>query len=155
MNRRHFAVCVAVVASGSFANAAPPPPPSPTAVRISHQLAEAYGQRDVGKYLSLLSPELVVSVDGKIVASGKRAYSRRVAEEFPRQVVSYIADSVSFNVILRAEAVDTRGLGSSSGKPQDCCKWARMAAYKIGKDNLIHSIEFVSGQSDWKVKQGR
>jgi len=119
--------------------AAPPPPPPEHISNARVLLTSA--EPELGKITALLAEDIIISENGKAVATGKEASLKMIASNMRARARRTVAFSAGYEEIL---VIDTYDYVPMTGIPPGMLVDPRMAGrstlYQFGSDRLIHGV---------------
>ncbi|HEY4547737.1 MAG TPA: hypothetical protein VIG90_15130 [Pedomonas sp.] len=134
-----------VSVAGVSAAQVPPPPPMPGQLNLADEIAQSLADKDVEKYSRLLTDDVKVYEDGRLVSSEKSEWIRLLSERLLTEGVFVEIKSGYYttNHFLFIEYSNT--VGSFGGQlPAECCWTYDAVSYDI-QDGKIAAIRRLKG----------
>ncbi|HEX5232725.1 MAG TPA: hypothetical protein VFW56_10855 [Bradyrhizobium sp.] len=135
--RRAFALFLVLLAGAAVAQV-PPPPPLAGQDELTRQLVADFKSKNVNAYAALLSDQVQVYEDGKLIARNKREWMHRFGPELSAKGVTFEL-TPGFSSTGRLLFIEYFNSMASWGQtpPPDCCWGYNAVAYDIQGDKIV------------------
>lgn len=138
----------------SGAIAVPPPPPPPGQDALANRLVQAIEGKDASAYAALLSDDVKVVENGRMIAHDKREWLEKFGPKLSAEGV-FFKLSPGFSGSNRLLFIEYFNSMASWGTyaPGDCCWSSDAVAYDIARGKIIMIHRLLGGSTELK-KQG-
>jgi len=135
--RRAFALFLVPLASAAVAQA-PPPPPLTGQDELTRELVADFKSKNVTAYAALLSDQVQVYEDGKLIARNKREWMHRFGPKLSANGVTFEL-TPGFSSPGRLLFIEYFNSMASWGRtpPPDCCWGYSAVAYDMQSDKIV------------------
>ena len=134
---RAFAPILVLLSGGAIAQV-PPPPPLADQVQVSRELVADFNSKDVNAYAALLSDQVHVYEDGKLVARNKHEWMHRFGPMLNGTGVTFEL-APGYSSSGRLLYIEYFNSMASWGRtpPSDCCWGYSAVAYDIQGKKIV------------------